>query len=186
MEIRINLLARPNSIKEKRSVYLIPVLGITAVMAAASFLTYSYVDTKDSVKVLSESIATQTTTRDQLLKEYQGNTTGVTEYNFTDQYRSLDLFLNNIYENTIPLQERVYRLLPDKAEVMTYTYSNSGELTMTISFYSKGDSALFLHRLLAAHFVDTAEVESITADDEELTYESTFRMKLHTLVGAEK
>ena len=57
---------------------------------------------------------------------------------------------------------------------------------MTISFYSKGDSALFLHRLLAAHFVDTAEVESITADDEELTYESTFQMKLHTLVGAEK
>ena len=91
MEIRINLLAKPNSIKEKRSVYLIPVLGITAVVAAASFLTYSYVDTKDSVKVLSESIATQTTTRDRLLKDYQGNTTGVTEYNFTDQYRSLDL-----------------------------------------------------------------------------------------------
>ena len=57
---------------------------------------------------------------------------------------------------------------------------------MTISFYSKGDSALFLHRLLAAHFVDTAEVESITADDEDLTYESIFQMKLHTLVGVEK
>ena len=56
VEIRINLLAKPNSIKEKRSVYLIPVLGITAVMAAASFLTYSYVDTKDSVKVLSERL----------------------------------------------------------------------------------------------------------------------------------
>ena len=85
-----------------------------------------------------------------------------------------------------PLQERVYSLLPDKAEVMTYTYSNNGELTMTISFYSKGDSALFLHRLLEAHFVDKAEVESITADDEKLTYESTFQIKLHTIVGVEK
>ena len=52
--------------KEKRSVYLIPVLGITAVMVAVSFLTYSYVDTKDSVQALSESIAVQTATRDQL------------------------------------------------------------------------------------------------------------------------
>jgi len=179
VEIRINLLPQSNSHKEKRSVYLIPVLGIAAIVVTLSFLTYRYFDTKDSIKTLTESIAAQTTTRDTLLKEYQGNTTGVSEFNFTDQYKSLDQFLNNIYENTIPLQERVYRLLPDKAEVMTYTYSNNGELTMTISFYSKGDSALFLHRLLAAHFVDTAEVESITADDEELTYESTFQITLH-------
>ena len=137
MEISINLLPQSNSHKEKRSVYLIPILGIVAIIVALSMLTYRYFDTKDSIKTLSENIAVQTTTRDTVLKDYQGYTTGVTEYSYTDQYRALDLFLNNIYENTISLQKRVYRLLPEKAEVMTYTYSNNGELTMTISFYSK-------------------------------------------------
>ena len=50
VEIRINLLPQSNSHKEKRSVYLIPVLGIAAVVAALSFLTYSYFDTKDSIE----------------------------------------------------------------------------------------------------------------------------------------
>jgi hypothetical protein len=186
VEISINLLPQSHRHKATRSVYLIPILGIAAVLAAASFLTYSYFDTKHSIQTLSENITAQTTVRDQLLKEYGERTAGVTEFNVRDQYIVLDDFLNNIYKNTIDLQKRVHFLLPGKAEIMASTYSNNGELTMTISFYSKGDSAIFLHRLLNAPFVDSAEVESITIDDEKLTYESIFQIKLDTLVGEAK
>ena len=186
MEIRINLLPQSNSQKETRSLYLIPVIGIVVVLAAFTYFTYYYFHTKDSIEQLSENIATQTTERDSILNEYQASTTGVTAYNFIDRYRSLNLFLNRIYENTIQLHESVFLLLPDQAKVMTYNYANNGDLSMTISFYSKGDSALFLHRLLGAKTVDTAEVESITADDETFTYQSTFKIKLHSIVGAKE
>ena len=68
MEIRINLLPKTYSTKEKSSVFLIPVLGIVTVVVTASILTYSYFDKKNSVQSLSDQIATQTTTRDQSVK----------------------------------------------------------------------------------------------------------------------
>ncbi|WP_102274401.1 hypothetical protein [Cytobacillus massiliigabonensis] len=183
MEFSINLLPQTNSRKEKRSVYFIPVLGIVAFAASTSFFAYNYFETKNAVQSLKESIATQTDTRNDFQKEYQSYTTGVTEYNYTERYRLLDQYLNNIYENPITLQDRINQLLPDQAKVNAYTYLNTGELTVTVTFNSKGDSAIFLHRLLNANFVEHAQVDSIIADEEEIAYETLFQIKLNTLVG---
>ena len=87
MEIRINLLPKTYSTKEKSSVFLIPVLGIVTVVVTAAILTYSYFDKKNSVQTLSDQIALQTTTRDGLLKEYQETTAGVTPFNFTENIK---------------------------------------------------------------------------------------------------
>ena len=99
MEIRINLLPKTYSTKEKSSVFLIPVLGIVTVVVTAAILTYSYFDKKDSVQTLSDQIALQTTTRDGLLKEYQETTAGVTPFNFTEKYKAMDGVLSSIYVN---------------------------------------------------------------------------------------
>ena len=99
MEIRINLLPKTYSTKEKSSVFLIPVLGIVTVVVTAAILTYSYFDKKNSVQTLSNQIALQTTTRDGLLKEYQETTAGVTPFNFTDKYKAMDGVLSSIYVN---------------------------------------------------------------------------------------
>ncbi len=186
MEISINLLPQSNNHKQKRPVYLIPAAGILAVAVAVSFLTYHYLDTKDSIKTLSENITAQTTARDHLLTEYQTKTTGVNEYNFTGKYQKLVHFLNTIYIDAGTFQERVQRLLPDRAEVISYIYLNNGDLTLTVTVYSKGDAAVFLHRLLDADFVERAELESITADNEDLRYDAVFQLKLHTLAGEKK
>ncbi|WP_077214133.1 hypothetical protein [Bacillus dakarensis] len=183
MEISINLLPQNNSRKEKRSVYLVPVLGIVTALGTASFLIYQYFDTKNTVEVLSETIAAQTASRDESLTQYREETAGVTEFNFTDKYKHLHQFLNNLYENTIELQGEVYKLLPASAEVNTYTYSNNGDLFMTVTFDSKGDSALFLHRLLQAEFVIGAVLESISAEEEEVAYEAQYTIKLNTIAG---
>lgn len=186
MEISINLLPQNNSRKEKRSIYLVPVLGIVTSLGTASFLIYQYFDIKDNVEYLSESVAAQTENRDEYLTQYQQETAGVTEYNFTDKYKVLDHFLNGLYENTIELQENVFNLLPDTAKVNTYTYSNNGDLLMSVTFASKGDSALFLHRLLQAEFVNGAQVETILAEEEEIAYQAQFTIVLNTLVGDEE
>lgn len=185
MEVRINLLPQFNRRKEKRIVYRIPVLGLILVAIAASFLTYSYFHTKSSIKTLSQYIATQTIARDNLLNEYKINTTGVTEFNFTDKYVQLDQFLNSIYKNTIDLQESLKKMLPDKATVISYSYLNSGELMITIDFASKGDSALFLHQLLRADFVKTALIESISVSENGQA-NTVFHVKLDTFEGGEK
>ena len=99
MEIRINLLPKTYSTKEKSSVFLIPVLGIVTVVVTAAILTYSYFDKKDSVQSLSDQIALQTTTRDGLLKEYQETTAGVTPFNFAEKYKAMDGVLSSIYVN---------------------------------------------------------------------------------------
>lgn len=185
MEFSINLLPQTNSRKEKRSVYLIPILGIIACAASTSFLTYAYFETKNTVQTLTKSIEIQTAARDQLQQEYHTYTTGATEYNYADNYKLLDKYLNNIYVHTTNLQDRVNRLLPDLAEVNAFTYINTGELTFTVTFKSKGDSAIFLHRLLNASFVEQAQVESIIADEEEIAYKSLYQITLNTLVGEE-
>jgi hypothetical protein len=186
VEFSINLLPQSTSKEEKRSLYLVPILGIMTVVATAAFLTFSYVNTKSSVKTLTENITTQTTERDQLLNEYQKKKAGVTEFNYRDKYIELNHVLSTTYVETIDLQKKVEFLLPVKAKVNSYTYSNNGELLTTISFYSKGDSAIFLNRLLNADFVEQAELEIIAAEEGELTYQAMFNVKLNTVVGEEE
>ena len=186
MEIRINLLPKTYSTKEKSSVFLIPVLGIVTVVVTAAILTYSYFDKKNSVQTLSDQIALQTTTRDSLLKEYQETTAGVTPFNFTDKYKAMDGVLSSIYVNANVLHDGLKTRLPEKAEVTAYTYLNSGELTMTVNFFSKGDSAIYLDRLLSVPFVHEAQLISIAVDEETFTYDSTYELKLDTLVGVDQ
>ena len=159
MEIRINLLPKTYSTKEKSSVFLIPVLGIVTVVVTAAILTYSYFDKKNSVQTLSDQIALQTTTRDGLLKEYQETTAGVTAFNFAEKYKAMDEVLSSIYVNANVLHDGLKTRLPEKAEVTAYTYLNSGELTMTVNFFSKGDSAIYLDRLLSVPFVHEAQLD---------------------------
>lgn len=187
VEFSINLLPQTTRRKERRALYLVPVLGVATVIATTVFLVYSYFDTKNSVQALSERITAQTTLRDQLLQEYQAKNIGVTESNFAEKYRSLNQLLGSIYVDTVDFHEDIVHLLPAKAEIDAYTYANNGDLLTTISFYSKGDSAIFLNRVLNADFVEDAEVELITAEaEEELTYQSMFNIKLDTVVGEEE
>lgn len=186
MEFSINLLPQSTSKEEKRSLYLVPVLGVITVVATTAFLTFSYFNTKSTVETLSESITTQTIERDQLLNEYQQKKAGVTEFNFKDKYLLLNKVLSTTYVETIDLQRKIEFLLPVKAEVNAYTYSNNGELLTTISFSSKGDSAIFLNRLLNAEFVEQAEVETIVTEEGELNYRAMFNVKLDTVVGEGK
>jgi hypothetical protein len=183
VEFSINLLPQSTSKEEKRSLFLVPVLGVITVVAATAFLMFSYFDTKRSVETLTESIATQTTERDQLLNEYQQKKAGVSEVNYRDKYIKLNQVLSTTYVETIDLQNKLEFLLPVKAKVNAYTYSNSGELLTTIAFYSKGDAAIFLNRLLNADFVEQAEVEIIAAEEGELTYQAMFNVKLNSVVG---
>jgi hypothetical protein len=186
MEIRINLLPKTYSTKEKSSVFLIPVLGIVTVVFTAAILTYSYFDKKNSVQTLSDQIALQTTTRDNLLKEYQDTTVGVTPFNFAEKYKAMDDVLSSIYVNANVLHDGLKTRLPEKAEVTAYTYLNSGELTMTVNFFSKGDSAIYLDRLLNVPFVHEAQLISIAIDEETFRYDSTYELKLDTLVGVDQ
>ena len=58
---------------------------------------------------------------------------------------------------------------------------------MTVNFFSKGDSAIYLDRLLNAPLFNEAQLVSITAVDEEtFTYDSTYELKLDTLVGVDQ
>ena len=57
---------------------------------------------------------------------------------------------------------------------------------MTVNFFSKGDSAIYLDRLLNAPFVHEAQLVSITVDEETFTYDSTYELKLDTLVGVDQ
>ncbi|WP_338470406.1 hypothetical protein R4Z10_16610 [Niallia sp. XMNu-256] len=186
MEFRINLLPQTYSTKEKSSVFLVPVLGIVAVVITAFVLTYTYFDKKNSIENLSINIESQTQTRDTLLKEYQEKTTGVTAFNFTDQYKATAVGLSTIYVDSSKFHERVKSILPEKSDVTAYTYNNNGDLSMTVNFYSKGDSAIYLDRLLNAPFVNEVKLTSITVDGESLTYDSTFELKVKTLVGVDQ
>ena len=48
---------------------------------------------------------------------------------------------------------------------------------MTVNFFSKGDSAIYLDRLLNVPFVHEAQLISIAVDEETFTYDSTYELK---------
>ena len=73
----------------------------------------------------------------------------------------MDEVLSSIYVNPSNMHDGLKTRLPEKAEVTAYTYQNSGELTMTVNFFSKGDSAIYLDRLLNVPFVHEAQLISI-------------------------
>lgn len=183
MEVSINLLPQHKRHKEKRTIYLIPVIGIMAVVVIASILTYSYIATKSSITLLSKSITEQTAVRNQMMKQFQQKNTGITEYNFAEKYKKLHEFLHSIYKSTSGLYEEIVHLLPNNAEVTSYAYINNGDLTITINFASVDDAALFLHQLLNADFIENAEMESISTNTGNPTYKSIFHLKLNTLAG---
>ena len=187
MEIRINLLPKTYSTKEKSSVFLIPVLGIVTVVVTAAILTYSYFDKKNSVQTLSESNSPSNYYPGQSVKRIsRDNSRGNTRLILAEKYKAMDEVLSSIYVNANVLHDGLKTRLPEKAEVTAYTYLNSGELTMTVNFFSKGDSAIYLDRLLSVPFVHEAQLVSIAVDEETFRYDSTYELKLDTLVGADQ
>ncbi|MFV8828751.1 hypothetical protein [Alkalihalobacterium sp. APHAB7] len=185
MNISIDLLPQRVKAKERGGVPVIPVAGACAVIVAASFLTFMYVDTKSSVQSLEQEVAAQTEVRNAAEQEFLTKTTGMTEYNYIDYYTNVNTLLDTIYKDTIDLRERVYMLLPDRAEVNSYSFLNNGDLSMQITFQSKGDAAIYLNRLLQAEIVTSAEVQTISISNEDLLYQSQFTLKLDTIVGEE-
>jgi hypothetical protein len=184
LRISINLLPNSHIEKEKNSsLLLVPVTGLVAFVAAASFLTYSYFNLKGEAAELEQNISESYDYREVLQTDVASKTTGITEYNFVEKYKNAEMLLNSIYKDTVDLKTNVYRILPEDANVDNYSYSNNGELNVTVTFASKGDAAIYLNRLLEAKFVDTAVVHSINTDSEEISYTSQFEIKLKTLVG---
>ena len=57
---------------------------------------------------------------------------------------------------------------------------------MSVNFFSKGDSAIYLDRLLSVPFVHEAQLISIAMDEETFRYDSTYELKLDTLVGVNR
>ncbi|WP_133058630.1 hypothetical protein [Halalkalibacter urbisdiaboli] len=183
MNFTIDLLPKVERVK-KTKVPVIPVVGFFVTIAATIVLIYSYIEMTKSVEALEASIATQTSARDHLQQQFQQQMTGVTEYNFVTKYQMLEKALNTTYEETIILKNRFYDLLPEEAVIENFSIDNAGDLTMIVTFQSKGQAAIYLHSLLQADFVEAAEVQTIdTSQEEELFYTSLYQLKLKTIAG---
>ncbi|MCT8137497.1 hypothetical protein H1D32_06920 [Anaerobacillus sp. CMMVII] len=184
MKISINLL--PNIEKEKSSnLLLLPIAGLILIIAASAVLLYSYINLSKEVDRLEQTIASSIETKNELQQAFSIKTTGITEHNIIDQYQNVNDFINSIYNDTVGLKTNVYQLLPDNANVESYVFTIDGDLLVTVTFHSKGDTAIYLHRLLQADFVTSALVTSIKSDIEDASYTSLFEVKLKTMEGEE-
>lgn len=184
LKISINLLPQSHLEKEKSSRFLIiPITGLVVITTAASFLTYAYFDLSTKVDLLNTDIIEKTTLRADLQQTVASKTNGITDYNFSEKYVSVDELMKSTYKDTVQLKSTVYQFLPQDASINSYSYTNNGNLNVTVTFASKGDAAIYLHRLLQADFVESAVVNTITSATEEIIYTSQFDIKLKTLVG---
>lgn len=184
MRISIDLLPQSQIDKETQSpILLVPFVGLAAVVAAAGFLTFSYFDLKEEVSRLEQTITEKQSLKGTLQQSLSMKTVGTNEYNFLEKYANVHELIKGIYLDTVLLKDKVYQLLPNESQIDSYSYTNSGDLDLTITFASKGDAAIYLNRLLAAGFVESAIVTNITSNTEEIIYTSQFQIKLKTIVG---
>ncbi|MDC3416973.1 hypothetical protein [Aquibacillus salsiterrae] len=180
MNVSIDLLPQSRRITVSRLPLFI-VLAV-AVFTMAGLSVVYYLDAKNNVAELGDTIVTQTELRDNLLAEYQTKTSGVTEYNFVDEYKYVNSLLNQTYIGTIELKNSVFQLFPKGVDVQSYNYQNTGALTMTVDFPSKQDAATYLNRLLFADFTTEAQVTAISTNEQGENYLTNVQMNVKTVV----
>jgi len=181
VNINIDLLPQERRNTLNRRPFLLGAAGVFFILSA--LLIVLYITERSSVHELDKKIATETKANDKMLAEISSRRTGVTDYNFVDKYQKIHGFLNGIYKNPIIIKEDLYKLLPEGGSVSSYTFENTGTLSMTILFPSKDAVATYLQQLLQADFVTEAKVTSISLNTEKNVYEANFEATVVTLEG---
>ncbi|WP_066365578.1 PilN domain-containing protein [Neobacillus fumarioli] len=159
MLVEINLLPE----KEPKKVRL----WLLASGFAALFLlfgVYFYIQAH-SVQTSIESVEKQISIIKKLEATAGSQSANSADHTAASQLKAAVDWAKNYPIQTIPVMNHLTALLPERGFIRSFTYSDSGDIKISVQFDTPNDAAYFLDNLNSAKWVKEAALSSLTASD---------------------
>lgn len=171
----INLLPQ----REQRSIFFI--LALTIILSigliGGGILFYQYhslsreIDAKQSEsKIIAKQI--EKATAELLTASLQS---------MTGQYQEIVNTLVNLPIQTVKILNDMTAALPKNGYFKSYTYQDTGTISLTATFNSMEETAQYLHQLTVSDWVEHIEISSVSKQDNEtesILYEANYSVQL--------
>jgi hypothetical protein len=158
MLVEINLLPR----KEQKKVGLIVGLAVLVVLfLLASIIYYLQIHTtKASIESVNNQI-TQTQKLEAALQNKQGASS-----NSVNQLKSAIDWADQNRIETIPVMQHLTALLPDRGFIQTFTYNESGTVSISVQFDTPTEAAGYLNSLNHSSLIEKGSLKSLNVSSD--------------------
>jgi uncharacterized membrane protein len=167
MLVEINLLPQK---EQKKLGFIVGLIILVVLFLLASIIYYVQIQ---STKTSIESVTNQITTTQKLeaqLQKQQG--TSASANSVTQLKTAIDWADKNRIE-TIPVMSHLTALLPERGFIQTFTYNESGTVTISVQFDTTAEAAGYLNSLNHSSWIDNASLTSLNTSDNSSNSNST-------------
>ena len=167
MLVEINLLPQK---EQKKLGFIVGLIILVALFLLASIIYYVQIQ---STKTSVESVTNQITATQKLeaqLQKQQG--TSASANSVTQLKTAIDWADKNRIE-TIPVMSHLTALLPERGFIQTFTYNESGTVTISVQFDTTAEAAGYLNSLNHSSWIDNASLTSLNTSDNSSNSNST-------------
>ena len=167
MLVEINLLPQK---EQKKLGFIIGLIILVVLFLLASIIYYVQIhSTKTSIGSVSNQI-TATQKLEAQLQKQQG--TSASANSVTQLKTAIDWADKNRIE-TIPVMSHLTALLPERGFIQTFTYNESGTVTISVQFDTTAEAAGYLNSLNHSSWIDNASLTSLNTSDNSSNSNST-------------
>lgn len=167
MLVEINLLPQK---EQKKLGFIVGLIILVVLFLLASIIYYVQIQ---STKTSLVSVSNQLTTAQKLeaqLQKQQG--TSAPANSVTQLKTAIDWADKNRIE-TIPVMRHLTALLPERGFIQTFTYNESGTVTISVQFDTTAEAAGYLSSLNNSSWIDNASLTSLNTSDNSSNSNST-------------
>ncbi|MCQ6278264.1 PilN domain-containing protein [Bacillus sp. EB600] len=167
MLVDINLLPQ----KEQKKLGLLIILAIlVGLFLLASILYYVQIHTaKDTFQSIDKQI-TMTKKIEEQLQKKQGSSASA---NSANQLKTAIDWADNNRIETIPVMRHLTALLPERGFIQTFTYNETGTVTITVQFDTPTEAANYLNSLNHSSWIEKVSLNSLNSSSSDSNSAST-------------
>lgn len=184
MELNINLLPKPK--KKGYDLLIIVSLFMIAMFYASYHGIVLYLDTQQQIKHVQQELLIKEGLKSDTLQEILEHQSEITEGNYMEHYSRLHAFLNTLYLDPSIILKEIADQLPANGKLDSLSFQHDGKINIEGTFKSKEKVAAFLHHLLKAPSIKSAQVDSImkaNSDKSLSAYRATFQISFQASGG---
>lgn len=156
MLVDINLL--PKKEPKKIGFIVAATILVCCFIAAAAFFYWQGKQTKTEIEATKNQIAMA----QKLAANIDKKNTIAKSSNSVNQLKKGIAWANDHRLQTIPLLRHLTALLPERGFIQSFSYQNSGKVTLAVQFDTKTEAADYLHRLNGSDWIQDASLDSLS------------------------
>jgi hypothetical protein len=159
MLVEINLLPQK---EQKKLGFIVGSIILVVLFLLASIIYYVQIH---SAKTSIESVTKQITTTQKLEAQLQKQQGASASANSVTKLKTAIDWADKNRIETIPVMRHLTALLPERGFIQTFTYNESGAVTISVQFDTADEAAGYLNSLNHSSWIDNASLTSLNTSD---------------------